>query len=434
MVSNNILSILNDGICTGCGTCISMCPENAITIRMNDKKGIYLPELSAEKCINCRVCLKVCPQGKKNIEQINSENFGKNTTEFLIGEHIDCYIGYSKNYDIRYNSSSGGSITQILISALEQGIINGALVTRMKKDEPLVAEAFIARTKNEIIEASKSKYCPVPLNLGLKEILKSNTEQKFAVVGLPCHIRGIERAKKINSELNKKIILTLGLFCNHTPNMWATKLLLLKNNIKQEDVIKLEYRSEGWPGFMKIVLGNGKILKIPQSSSWNFIGSYFFYPKGCMVCSDCTCELADISFGDGWLPEVSNNKIGISLIIARNMIATKIIENMNNKNEIVLSKITVRQVIRSKERLIYFKKYCNARRKLYNLELESINLFKPNMSDYLISFFPYLNQLVFSNVLFMKMLVYVPPKLIWAYNFPYFVINSIKSKKLKKYN
>jgi coenzyme F420 hydrogenase subunit beta len=46
--------------------------------------------------------------------------------------------------------------------ALEEGIIDGALVTRMKKDRPLEPEPFIARTREEIIEASKSKYCGVP--------------------------------------------------------------------------------------------------------------------------------------------------------------------------------------------------------------------------------------------------------------------------------
>ena len=35
----------------------------------------------------------------------------------------------------------------------------------MKKDNPLEPEPFIARTREEIIEASKSKYCPVPANI-----------------------------------------------------------------------------------------------------------------------------------------------------------------------------------------------------------------------------------------------------------------------------
>ena len=124
-----------------------------------------------------------------------------------IGNYLKCYLGHSTDYDIRFNSSSGGLITQLLIFALEEGIITGALVTRMKKDKPLEPEPFIARTKKEILDAMGSKYCPVPANIALKEILKSKEGEKFAVVGLACHIHGIRKAEQIYASLKKKIIL-----------------------------------------------------------------------------------------------------------------------------------------------------------------------------------------------------------------------------------
>jgi len=53
-----------------------------------------------------------------------------------------------------------GVVTQLLIFLLEKGIIDGALVVRMREDQPLEPEPFIARTKEEIISTSKFKYCP----------------------------------------------------------------------------------------------------------------------------------------------------------------------------------------------------------------------------------------------------------------------------------
>ena len=108
----------------------------------------------------------------------------------------------------------------VLISALEKNLIDGALVTRMKKDNPLESEAFIARTKEEIISASKSKYCPVAANISLKQILKE--EGRFAVVGLPCHLHGIRKAEKINKALGKKIVFHFGLLCSHMVNFIGT--------------------------------------------------------------------------------------------------------------------------------------------------------------------------------------------------------------------
>jgi len=79
-------------------------------------------------------------------------------------------------------------VTALFIFALEKGLIDGALVTGMKKDKPLEPEPFIARTREKIISARGSKYCSVPANIALKEILKAKEEERFAVVGLPCHI------------------------------------------------------------------------------------------------------------------------------------------------------------------------------------------------------------------------------------------------------
>lgn len=133
---------------------------------------------------------------------------------------------------IRYNSSSGGLITQLLIFALEECIIDGAQVTRMKNDNPLEPEPFIARTKEDIIGASTSKYCPVPANIALKEIIDSKKGEKFAVVGLPCHMHAIRKAEQINKKLSEKTVLHVGIFCGHSSNFLGTKLWLDKFRIK----------------------------------------------------------------------------------------------------------------------------------------------------------------------------------------------------------
>jgi len=226
MTQKTIAQVVKDGLCTGCGTCVSLCPEEAIKLIIDEKKGIYISELDEDGCNNCGICYKVCPGHEVDFKGLNLEIFGKEPEDILIGNYLNCYTGHSTDYNIRYNSSSGGLVTALLIFALEEGIIDGALVTRMKRDNPIEPEPFIARTVEEIIEASKSKYCPVPANIALKEILDSKEGEKFAVVGLPCHIHGVRKAEQINKKLKEKIVLHLGIFCNHVPNFWGTKLLL----------------------------------------------------------------------------------------------------------------------------------------------------------------------------------------------------------------
>lgn len=349
-----ITSIVRDGLCTGCGTCVALCPGEAIKLTKNDKKGTYVPELNKEKCEKCGICYNICPGHKIDFKHFNLEIFQKEPENSLIGNYLECYIGYALDHDIRYNSASGGLITALLIFALEDGIIDGALVTRMKKDNPLEPEPFIARTKEEIIEASKSKYCPVPANIALKEILNSKDAKKFGVVGLPCHIQAIIKAEQINKILNEKIALCFGITCNHTPSFLATEFLLKKLKIKKGEITKIYYRGEGWPGVMKIILKNDRKILV-ESDYWGSGFGQCFFPIRCMLCCDYTCELADISFADAWLPEIQDN-IGTSLVILRKDASKKILEKAIIKKKIDLTRIVSSKVVQSQAAMLHFKK------------------------------------------------------------------------------
>lgn len=83
-------------------------------------------------------------------------------------------------------------------------------MTKMSDSKPLEPEVIIAKTEKDVISASGSKYCPVPLNSRIKDII---TEKgKFAIVGLPCQIHGVRKYELINKELKNKILFHFGLF------------------------------------------------------------------------------------------------------------------------------------------------------------------------------------------------------------------------------
>lgn len=381
-----ISSVVEANLCTGCGTCSALCPKGAIKIALNEKKGIYIPELDDEKCNNCGTCFKVCSGNKVDFRKLNSELFGKEPEDILIGNYLNCYVGHASDYDIRYNSASGGLITSLLIFALEEGIIDGAVVVRMKKDRPLEPEPFIAKTKEEIIEASGSKYCPVSTNIALKEIIESSEWKKFAVVGLPCHIHGLRKAELINKELKKKVVLSIGIFCSHVDSFQATKCLLRQMKLKEQDVTELKYRSEGWPGKMEIKLIDGKNHKCNYHQYMQISHAHnFFTPERCFFCCDLTAELADISCGDAWLPEYKSDNIGKSMIIVRTKLGQDLVNKSLAKEFIELNSIDRKKVIEAQG--ITFKKILTQKRVEIN---EGAMLIRPNTRDRLTA----INQLI----------------------------------------
>jgi coenzyme F420 hydrogenase subunit beta len=353
----NVSDIVRKNLCTGCGTCYSLCPTESIKIVIDQKKGIYIPQINSE-CNNCGVCLKVCPGHKFDFEEYNMDIFGKLPDHPLIGNFLTCYLGYTNDQQIRYNSSSGGLVTQILISALEEGLIDGALVTRMKKDDPFVPEPFIAKSPEEIIEAATSKYCPVPANVILKKILATKDE-KFAIVGLPCHIHGIRKAERVNKELKEKIALRIGIFCSSVPNFAATKFLLYKYNLEKENVKSISYRGKGWPGALDIQLKEGK-LDVPMFEYYNSGFGQYFTPIRCKVCIDQACEMSDLSIADAWIPEIMEKDAkGTSFIVIRNQIAGKFLKHLTSKKIITLEKTDVNCVLKSQDYLFSKKRYIN---------------------------------------------------------------------------
>ena len=401
--SSNVKNVINNELCCGCGTCSSICPVEAITLRLDEDKGIFVPIIDEEKCVSCQICFFACPGHSVDFASLNIDIFGKKPKDIQIGNYLSCYLSQATNNDIRYNGSSGGFATAILIAALECGMIDGALVTRMRKDRPFEPEPFIARTKNEIIEASKSKYCPVPANLALKEIINSKDGERFAMVGLPCHIHGVRKYANINKKFKEKMVLCIGLICSHNDTFHQTNFLLDKFKIKRSDVIKIDYRGEGWPGKMSIFLKNGRNVSIPYHES---IGPHVLWINAmhrCLFCCDLTAELADISCGDPWIPEIMDNEhFGKSIIISRSMIGEEICLFASEKHFLELNNLDIKYIKLSTSNAEAKKRDLTVRfgiRRLLkkNIPIYNSKLLNPGVRNYMRSVFIYFNTCLFNE-------------------------------------
>lgn len=353
---SNVSQVVVGDLCTGCGTCAAVCPVNAISIRLSN--GVFLPNVNKAKCTSCSLCVDRCPASVLDFEKLNTEVFGKQPEDLFLGNYLRCYVGNSCDEEINANSSSGGVVTGLLAYALEKGLIDGAMVVRMRNDYPLLSEPFIANSKEDIVSAAKSKYCPVAADSGLKEILSK--QGKFAVVGLPCHMHGIRKAEASSKELRDKIMLHVGLFCSHTVNFEGTKFLLERFGIRKEEVSEISYRGCGWPGFMVVRLKNGSSVKIRFNKGWraywNVFSPFFFTPYYCMVCRDHFNEFSDVSIGDAWLPEFRAKKSGEAILISRTAFAEELLAEMRRKGVMSLRPITESKVKQSQTFSLNFKK------------------------------------------------------------------------------
>jgi len=282
---NTVNIITQSGVCCGCGTCQPVCPVNCITMQI-DKDGQYQPVIDMNVCTNCGLCFKVCP---------NSEFNYKN--EIAVPEEV--YSGYSLNEELRYNSASGGLVTQLLADGLRQNEFDAVVV--VTGDKPSDYKASIVTNEKELFEAKASKYSQVDVNIILDKLNDSNYK-KICYVGLPCHIRGVEKYLGVKKRLSEKIVLKFSLVCGQSLKHTAIDRQLNILKIEKKLLEKYSFRGDGWPGNQKIT-GNNRNIKVAYTDK-KAMGGLFASPlsgvDACLYCEDHFGCKADISFCDAW--------------------------------------------------------------------------------------------------------------------------------------
>lgn len=383
-----------------------------------DNNGNCLPVINDSLCNECNVCEIVCPGHSVDFKRLNQDIFSCPPKNILLGNYSGIYTGFSNDPDILKRASSGGMVSSILIYALENKIINGAVVTRMSKEDPLKPEVFIARTKEEVLSATQSKYIPVPVNIIIEQLLKE--EGNFAIVGLPCHIQGIRMAEQWNIKLKNKIVLHLGLVCGHTDKIHATSLHMQKASVSLDSLDKIEYRGGDWPGKVTLSLKDGSAIseKFRNSNFKHIHTCGFFMPLHCTVCSDAMNELADISFGDAWLHKYQDTGHGMSVIICRTQKGEGILKECVQKGIITITKTDEDSVISSQLAQLSFKKKTivariNVLRWLHK-DIPKINTYflKPTIVDYAGVIYLYLGLHLASTRCMKKLFTYSPSSLL----------------------
>ncbi len=138
----------------------------------------------------------------------------------------------------------------------------------------------------------------------------------------------------------------------------GTELLLERNGIKKSEVASIAFRGNGWPGGMTIRTCSGDKHFFPLNEYLDtFFGAFFHTPPYCLQCVDHVNELADISIGDAFLPEMKTEKnSGESFVICRTKPADQLICEAREKNVISAVKSKADDVRYVQRGMLAFKK------------------------------------------------------------------------------
>ena len=286
-------------LCTGCGMCVGLCPY----IKEMDEKVAII-----ERCGRSDGrCYRFCPRTATDIDTLDEMIFGAKRADPVLGSYRSLSMAKTEDAAVHAAGQYGGVVSALVILALEQGLIDAALLTTYSERKAVLPRPAIARTRDEVLACSGSKYTAAPTLSELNELL--TTGEKIGVVGRPCQVTAIRKMQLYDDRPEaKNIRLVIGLFC-----LWALEYrpyaAYLSDQVDMKKIEKIDIpKNDDF-----IVYTNGDIARVPIDKIKSFVRS------SCDVCFDVTAELADVSVGstewkDDWNTVLVRSKLGGKLV------------------------------------------------------------------------------------------------------------------------
>jgi coenzyme F420 hydrogenase subunit beta len=273
------------------------------------------------------MCHAVCPGEDIPLLQLEKNVFGETRTRAneLLGVSKAFLKGFAKDPEVRRLGASGGVTTAFLIYLLEEGRIDGALISTMDSQRPWRAKPVLARTRAALIEGAQSKYAICPNNAALEDAVDGD---RIAAVGLPCHIHGIRKlqAHRKRSKRADAVVLSLGLFCGSNQSYRATERVIQTcSDIQLDEIKRFEYRGGKDSRNIRILTHDEQEIAIAHEARRTI--SHTITKDRCRMCCDFSAELADISLGDIFDPVAKRNVPQWNGLMVRTQKGLQIIED-----------------------------------------------------------------------------------------------------------
>lgn len=320
--------------CTGCGACVSTCPQKALSLQYNEE-GFYHPFLNAELCVNCGACDKVCHALHNEQPIAPSRNY-------------TAYMVKSKDASIVAKSSSGGAFSLLADNVIKQrGVVWGA---RYNYDKERLEHC--STDECPLDDLRKSKYIESYMGNSFTKVRQQLKEgRKVMFVGTPCQVEGLHTFLAVR-KVDTTNLLLVRFVCHGVPsNKFFTEYKRYEEEKRGSKMIRFDFRpkTRGWRNSdWQMWFENG----YEEHKPYYYYYYYYYFQlnnllrSSCYHCHRVFHEIADITIADFWgihsfRPE-NRDQEGISVALvhsSKGKDAIKAIKNNCNMEEIPASAI-----------------------------------------------------------------------------------------------
>lgn len=350
---NTIKNVIDNDYCIGCGACAVVNQNIQITRNVYGlKTAKYTPNTILDENVS-EVCPFATTANETTLGKALFSNKENMKHDPKLGYYLDLYAGKMNDDIQRIQTSSGGLISWLLCYLLEKNLIDGVIHVKSTSDNPDLFEYTLSTDLQEILSRGKSRYYHVSF-ADIKDLLNNpNLKGRYVFIGVPCYIKALRLLCENKPELKKHILYFFALFCGHMKTSAFAELLSWQQGITPPELNTIDFRVKNLtgPSSRYSVLSSNKQGDEIQEKNYRLYGSDwglgFFKPKACDWCDDVSGELADITFGDAWLPEYVTDSLGTNIVIVRDPFLNAVLIQAQKDKDISLEQLPESKIIES---------------------------------------------------------------------------------------
>lgn len=346
-------TVVKRGYCSGCGVCTAS--KGSVLKMKLTAKGNYEPHKSSLASSDSGVVCPFADHGvnEDSISETLFSNIDRIKKKKEVGHYRNIYAGFVGEGEYRKNGSSGGGVSWLCAQLLNEKKVDYVIHVKQSNstEKRVFYEYNISSNISELKEGAKSRYYPITLEKTLEKIKNSNG--KYAIVGVPCFIKGIQLLRFSEEVFMKRIVHTISIFCGHLKTTHYMDVLINQFDVPQKEVAKFDFRhkipNRLASDYGTSILTNQKKKKVKVNktlfgTNW---GLNLFKLKACDYCDDVIGETADISFGDAWLPQYLEDSMGTNVIVVRNKYLDEIIKKGIEEQKLSMEPLSTEDLIKS---------------------------------------------------------------------------------------
>jgi coenzyme F420 hydrogenase subunit beta len=292
--------VMETGLCTNCGACVNLCPYAVA----HKDHTIILDPCGREE----GRCYAFCPRTPTDLETLRRQYDDKDLTPEL-GALRGFYLTRAADPEVRKSSQHGGTVTTLVSLALEEGLIDTAVLA--EEGEGFLPQGVAVQRVSEVKKKGKSRFVVSP-NLAAFHRAAKGSAGKIGVVATPCQALALAkmRLKPYPSKDSNidKLRLVIGLFCGWALS-WRELKALLEKRFGKDSILGLDIPPSKHNS-MEVHTPKG-IVEISLDEVTPFVR------KSCRYCWDMTAEFSDLSVGSARVPEGWEVARGWNQVIVR---------------------------------------------------------------------------------------------------------------------